>query len=163
MNLILDCIFFPNLVIRKIRAKFADHLISSTCGGVNNMHWCANLTPRIIFLCMFSLISCLLFICWYWMYVHKLPQIILLVMNVNKQISCVRSIKGFLTWQLNHIAARNVVCICLPYLFSSFLSPPTNFPLLCSSPLINKWVAVCFSVCFLLLSLSTEGVIFLKN
>lgn len=65
MNLILDCIFFLNLVIRKIRAKFADHLISSTCGGINNMHWYANLTPRMIFLYMFSLISCFLFICWY--------------------------------------------------------------------------------------------------
>lgn len=42
-----------------------------------------------------SLVSHFSFICLCWMYSHKLPQIILLVVSVNAQMSCVRSIKGF--------------------------------------------------------------------
>lgn len=73
--------------------------ISNSYGGINNMHLSANLNSYHYFpLFLFDFMFLNYFYYLYWMYFHKLPQVISLVTNINIQITYVRSIEAFLTW-----------------------------------------------------------------
>lgn len=107
-NRVFDCILFFTLMTRKIGTKLQT---------ISNKLWRHKQCPWVCWSHFWhdfpscacsSWISRCSFICVCRMCLHRLPQIIWLVVSASAQV-CVWSVEGFRTCRFNHVPARNVM------------------------------------------------------